>query len=293
MLQTAKYEQLTAWCAPSNATLSLAAGGGVPEACIRANAARAEKPHQGGSGINRGLYQGYTACKSTIALGFRASWVENCSGAYGCARYYDPTIGRFISEDSTGFSGGINFYVYAGNSASQYIDPFGLRACCKLPADGDASFLARVVFAEATIPNKRNNLMAENSHKEMLAISFSLINRAAFLKTHPKQQYMFRHNDDTIQGVFVKEEYATAKKDNWRFNASDDPDKLSDENCDMLSKAIAAANEALKNPAADPFNEQGGTFGLRPSYSLNQRMGQLFRLPTISGATNVFFGFKE
>jgi RHS repeat-associated protein len=28
--------------------------------------------------------------------------------AYHRARYYDPSIGRFISEDPIGFSGGIN-----------------------------------------------------------------------------------------------------------------------------------------------------------------------------------------
>jgi RHS repeat-associated protein len=32
------------------------------------------------------------------------------------ARYYDPTIGRFISSDPAGFSGGGNFY--AGNTGT-------------------------------------------------------------------------------------------------------------------------------------------------------------------------------
>jgi RHS repeat-associated protein len=29
------------------------------------------------------------------------------------ARYYDPTIGRFISEDPKGFDADVNFYSYA------------------------------------------------------------------------------------------------------------------------------------------------------------------------------------
>jgi hypothetical protein len=29
---------------------------------------------------------------------------------YYCARYYDQTTGRFISEDPTGFKAGVNFY---------------------------------------------------------------------------------------------------------------------------------------------------------------------------------------
>jgi len=32
------------------------------------------------------------------------------------ARYYDPAIGRFISEDPIGFQGGdLNLYAYIGN----------------------------------------------------------------------------------------------------------------------------------------------------------------------------------
>jgi uncharacterized protein RhaS with RHS repeats len=46
------------------------------------------------------------------------------------ARYYDPTIGRFISEDPIGFeSGQDNFYVYVGNSPIKNFDPTGLARC--------------------------------------------------------------------------------------------------------------------------------------------------------------------
>ena len=42
------------------------------------------------------------------------------------ARYYDPQIGRFMSEDPIRFGGGMNFYRYVGNSPLNYVDPFGL-----------------------------------------------------------------------------------------------------------------------------------------------------------------------
>lgn len=45
------------------------------------------------------------------------------------ARYYDATIGRFISEDGIRFTGGINFYAYAGNNPILYGDPSG-NVCC-------------------------------------------------------------------------------------------------------------------------------------------------------------------
>lgn len=35
---------------------------------------------------------------------------------YYRARYYDPEIGRFITEDPIGFAGGINFYAYVENN---------------------------------------------------------------------------------------------------------------------------------------------------------------------------------
>jgi len=40
------------------------------------------------------------------------------------ARYYDPTIGRFISEDP--IKDGLNWYVYCSNNPVMFVDPLGL-----------------------------------------------------------------------------------------------------------------------------------------------------------------------
>jgi len=42
------------------------------------------------------------------------------------ARFYDPKLGRFISEDPIGFGGGINTYAYVGNRPTMFADPTGL-----------------------------------------------------------------------------------------------------------------------------------------------------------------------
>jgi RHS repeat-associated protein len=46
---------------------------------------------------------------------------------YNTFRYYDADAGRYSSEDTIGFRGGINLYLYSGDNQINYIDPLGLR----------------------------------------------------------------------------------------------------------------------------------------------------------------------
>jgi RHS repeat-associated protein len=41
-------------------------------------------------------------------------------------RYYDPDVGRFVSQDPIGLLGGDNLYAYAPNPTG-WVDPFGLN----------------------------------------------------------------------------------------------------------------------------------------------------------------------
>ena len=54
---------------------------------------------------------------------------EIWSASYYRARYYDPTAGRFLSEDPARFRGGIDFYAYVRNATVNFVDPMGL---CKV-----------------------------------------------------------------------------------------------------------------------------------------------------------------
>ena len=55
---------------------------------------------------------------------------------YNRHRFYDSNVGRFISGDPTGFSGGINFYHYVGNSPVGNVDPLGLARCTFIVSQG-------------------------------------------------------------------------------------------------------------------------------------------------------------
>jgi len=54
-------------------------------------------------------------------------WDAETQLHYYRARYYSPEHGRFMSDDPSGLSAGINFLEYVGNSPAGRIDPFGLQ----------------------------------------------------------------------------------------------------------------------------------------------------------------------
>ena len=59
--------------------------------------------------------------------GFTGRETDNFTGLmYYRARFYDPNLGRFISEDPIGLGGGINQFAYVSNNPVGKTDPLGL-----------------------------------------------------------------------------------------------------------------------------------------------------------------------
>lgn len=88
------------------------------------------------SGHNGGAIQTntFSAFGSTLAstgaspnrLKYTGREDDNTGLYYYRARYYDPVVGRFISEDPLGFAAGVNFYAYVNNNPINANDPSGL-----------------------------------------------------------------------------------------------------------------------------------------------------------------------
>jgi RHS repeat-associated protein len=54
-------------------------------------------------------------------------WDAETGLYYYRARYYDPRLGRFISQDPIGLVGGVNLHAYVGNRPTVLTDPSGLQ----------------------------------------------------------------------------------------------------------------------------------------------------------------------
>ena len=67
-----------------------------------------------------------TGTALAIDLAYTGREADPLTGLYYYrARYYDPEIGRFLSEDPIGFEAGVNFYRYVNNNPLSYTDPYG------------------------------------------------------------------------------------------------------------------------------------------------------------------------
>ncbi len=129
----------------------------------------------------------------TIANDFKyaGEMLDSESGFYYLrARYYDPTIGRFISKDS--YEGSItnplslNLYTYCINNPAKYVDPSGNVMIFAEPIDYEKSGKA---LLELITPDPSNSFdmtcqMFENQYPQAVpALSLGIIGRKTGTKS--------------------------------------------------------------------------------------------------------------
>ena len=80
---------------------------------------------------------------ATINIRMPGQYVDAESGLfYNWNRYYNPSIGRYISSDPIGLEGGLNTFLYAEASPVMYVDPEGLDPYQTCVAQYTASCIA-------------------------------------------------------------------------------------------------------------------------------------------------------
>ena len=77
---------------------------------------------------------------TNVRLRMPGQYFDGESGLfYNWNRYYDPTVGRYVSSDPIGLAGGLNAYVHLRANPLRYIDPRGLCAADDLGCQMAAS----------------------------------------------------------------------------------------------------------------------------------------------------------
>ena len=72
------------------------------------------------------------------------AWLSEVGLYYYKARFYSPTLGRFLQTDPVGVNGGINLHNYTGNDPVNAVDPTGLAPVISCVDDADGSLVCTI-----------------------------------------------------------------------------------------------------------------------------------------------------
>jgi RHS repeat-associated protein len=111
-------------------------------------------------------FGGTTSSGASSTNAFQYTGHENDGSGmyYYRARYYNASLGRFISEDPIGFLGGqANLYAYVGDDPIDFLDPFGLRRYDRAKCAADFGTNHSIAAAFGAQNNFVANLFGGNS----------------------------------------------------------------------------------------------------------------------------------
>lgn len=125
-------------------------------------------------------------------FGYRGEYQDLCSGLiYLRNRYYDPSIGRFITEDPA--RDGLNWYVYCANNPVMFVDSFGLEKVAV--RDYVEQYNGYVAWYDAVdsayFRLNGNDLWTTISGKNVAGIKMSIINNAFYAEDSDLNNFFF------------------------------------------------------------------------------------------------------
>ena len=114
-----------------------------------------------------------TSLNNTVEsnLRFPGQYYDSETGLhYSLYRYYDPSAGRFLSEDPIGVAADINLYRYCFNDPVNWYDNLGLYAIVKIKKGNEVSIIIPIRFKgrgakKAVVDKFRHGIETEWSGK--------------------------------------------------------------------------------------------------------------------------------
>ncbi|MGD0966609.1 MAG: RHS repeat-associated core domain-containing protein [Candidatus Acidiferrales bacterium] len=137
---------------------------------------------------------------------------------YQRARYYESTLGRFLSEDPFRFFAGSNSYVYVKNQSPNALDAFGLAGSHPGSIDG-AWNQARMLLSDPDCANFLKTLLESFNQAPDLDFFLHNFDNTNFGFTPANDQ--FPNPDDYMAHVDVINGGSTVHVSRWAANPSD------------------------------------------------------------------------
>ncbi|MEN8221195.1 MAG: RHS repeat-associated core domain-containing protein, partial [Pseudomonadota bacterium] len=192
---------------------------------------------------------------------------------YYRARYYDPTSGRFISEDPIGYLGGdFNFYRYVFNSPINLIDPTGEFVCGGFCIGGIIIAIGTGTYYTVSSLNIRDNA-SQDAHQSGLPSS------------HNGPQDAYRHclascessrqNGQTLTQCIA---WANEKKGDWK-NGQEKGERAMDDHNNAVGIAFgnsAQSYQDCKTQCLSAVNSGGLINNYQPSSTPNYYPGSAY-----------------